>query len=79
MAERTPTTENVRAEYIDARYDPFDKEHKYEDSGAEFDRWLKEHDRQTAEAAWDAGHNHCFHVENPKNREKNPHRERNKS
>ena len=30
-------------------------------------RWLVEHDRQVAEKAWDAGHRHCFHVENPNN------------
>lgn len=24
--------------------------------------------------AWDEGHNHCFHVEDPRNRERNPYR-----
>ena len=24
--------------------------------------------------AWDAGHTHCFHVEDPRNKERNPYR-----
>ena len=30
--------------------------------------------RAIAEKAWDEGHTHCFHVEDPKNAERNPYR-----
>lgn len=40
--------------------------------------WLKVHDaevaRAAAEKAWDEGHNHCYHVENPNQSSDNPHR-----
>lgn len=46
---------------------------KGEDSRAVwFDRWLE----QVKAEAWDEGHTHCFHVENPHNPVKgNPYRE----
>lgn len=28
--------------------------------------------RAAKEQAWEEGHNHCFHVENPHNKERNP-------
>ncbi|MCU6481929.1 hypothetical protein [Arthrobacter sp. A2-55] len=37
---------------------------------AEFDAAL-----ESAKAdAWDEGHTHCFHVENPRNKQRNPYR-----
>ena len=48
--EYTPTTEEVRGEYVGL--DTLDRGYLAE---AEFDRWLVEHDRQVSEKAWDEG------------------------
>ena len=47
-----PTTDQVRLDYVHAY--PSTPEGR-EIAGAEFDRWLAEHDRQVAERAWDEG------------------------
>lgn len=49
MTDYTPTTHDVRERY---RY--FDGGPSPED-GPEFDRWLEEHDRQVAAAAYEKG------------------------
>lgn len=49
MSDYTPTTEQVREEYIDGRYDPGFSDRLYEEGGAEFDRWLEAHDREVEE------------------------------
>lgn len=48
MSEYTPTDEQVREEYIQARYDPGFSDKLYEEGRAEFDRWQEAHDRQVA-------------------------------
>lgn len=50
MSDFTPTTEQVRALYVHDASAPGQVER-----GEEFDRWLAEHDRETAERAWRDG------------------------
>lgn len=52
MTDYTPSTSEVRAEYFSTR------DHTGESAierAKQFDRWLAEHDRQTAEKAWGEG------------------------
>lgn len=59
-----PTTDQVRLDYMYAYPSTPDGR---EIAGAEFDRWLSEHDRQVAERAWDEGRDNSpfFPTENP--------------
>lgn len=53
MAEFTPTTEQIRTFWASEVALPAAKSGGYDESVAEFNRWLVEHDRQVAEKAWD--------------------------
>ena len=67
MSDYTPATEQVANVYATAwndATDPADVPEVMRHARAEFDRWLAEHDRQTAERAWAMGyqegiHDHC--------------------
>jgi len=56
MFEYTPKTKDVREAYIDDQMRGEFGRLMGETPG-EFDRWLAEHDRLTAKAAWDEGDN----------------------
>lgn len=45
-----------------------------EEATQEFHEELDEIRRAAAEKAWDEGHNHCFHVEDPAQGRVNPYR-----
>lgn len=55
MSDYTPSTRAVRRAYVSGRVHR--KEQMPMAAKAAFDRWLAEHDRQVAEAAWDECYN----------------------
>lgn len=62
QSDYTPDTEEVREDFTCAVYEGISSRRAVEDANfewdrraAQFDRWLAEHDRQIAEAAWDKG------------------------
>lgn len=55
MSDYTPTTEEVRASWVEFGKGPFTRQ-QIIDSRAEFDRWKDEFAREVAEKAWDEGH-----------------------
>lgn len=72
MSNHTPTIDMLRHAYLQWWSD---NPPAQQTAANEFDCCLTEHDRLPAERAWDEGHGHCFHVENPHNPVKgNPYR-----
>lgn len=59
MTDYTPTTEEVRINYIGTTAELAADVPWQEHRPAEFDRWLEEHDRQVAEKAHDEGFTAC--------------------
>lgn len=59
MSDYTPTTEEVRRDYVACNSSPqasmSDDGVMVGDASYEFDRWLAAHDREVAEKAWDEG------------------------
>lgn len=56
MSEFTPTTEQVRKIYATWKYEDPEPDEDMLTFIGEFDRWLADHDRQTAEQAWRSGY-----------------------
>lgn len=55
MTEYTPTTKEVRINYIGTTAELAADVPWREHRPAEFDRWIEEHDRQVAEESYDEG------------------------
>ena len=53
MSEYTPTTAHIRDAWSELNYLESKGNIPYQDSGDEFDRWLAEVERASAEKAWD--------------------------
>lgn len=80
-SEYTPDTEEVREDFTCAVFEGIPSRRAMEDANfewdrraAQFDRWLAEHDRQVAEAAWyecyNEMHDRTPYPDNPYHKEK---------
>ena len=84
MAEEyTPTTEEVRHDYVSLDYPEggydYDTEAEEKVRAVDFDRWLAAHDAQMRADAWDEGHERGWMdgVENAEPASPNPYRKEN--
>lgn len=63
MSDYTPTTEEVREEYVSQGWGP-DGSLYVENDPAAFDRWLTAHNRKIAARAWEEGWDACVEYMN---------------